>query len=63
MDLTFTGSYFSTYHTTLANDTDFIDALKRAREISKNLTQALNGTAEVFPYRSMSLCVCYFDKN
>ncbi|XP_062520603.1 NPC intracellular cholesterol transporter 1-like isoform X2 [Corticium candelabrum] len=43
-------SYFSTYHTALAIDTDFIDALKRARAIADNLTLALNGSSEVFPY-------------
>jgi Niemann-Pick C1 protein len=52
-------SYFSTYHTPLAKDTDFIDALKRAREISKNLTLTLNGTAEVFPY---SLVYVYYEQ-
>lgn len=37
-----------TYHTILRNSSDFIAALKQARELSVNLTQELNH--EVFAY-------------
>eukprot|EP00118_Oscarella_pearsei_P017402 m.172024 g.172024 ORF g.172024 m.172024 type:complete len:1424 (+) comp39077_c0_seq10:145-4416(+) len=43
-------TYLMTYHTVLRDDTDFITALKRAHEISDNLTRSLNGSSTVFPY-------------
>ncbi|XP_065843628.1 NPC intracellular cholesterol transporter 1-like [Oscarella lobularis] len=47
---TIEAAYLMTYHTVLNNDTDYIRALKRAREISQNLTESLNGSSSVFPY-------------
>ena len=41
-------SYVMTYHTILRNSSDYISALKNAREICDNLTKTLG--SEVFPY-------------
>ena len=39
-----------TYHSSLQTSADFINALKRARELSENVTKSMNGTLEIFPY-------------
>lgn len=47
-------TYFMTYHTVLKTSADFIDALKKARIIANNITEAMvhkEKNAEVFPYR------------
>uniref|UniRef100_A0A670Y8Z2 NPC intracellular cholesterol transporter 1 n=1 Tax=Pseudonaja textilis TaxID=8673 RepID=A0A670Y8Z2_PSETE len=46
-------TYFMTYHTVLNTSADFIDALKKARIIANNITEAMvhkEKNAEVFPY-------------
>ncbi|KAK0066303.1 Niemann-Pick C1 protein [Biomphalaria pfeifferi] len=46
-------SYFMTYHSILKTSTDYINALKDAREIADNITQTLRGhghQSKVFPY-------------
>uniref|UniRef100_A0A671L7D7 Niemann-Pick C1 protein-like n=1 Tax=Sinocyclocheilus anshuiensis TaxID=1608454 RepID=A0A671L7D7_9TELE len=46
-------TYFMSYHTILKTSSDFIDALKMARELTDNITQAIgphNKTYSVFPY-------------
>uniref|UniRef100_A0A8C5MZR4 NPC intracellular cholesterol transporter 1 n=1 Tax=Leptobrachium leishanense TaxID=445787 RepID=A0A8C5MZR4_9ANUR len=46
-------TYFMTYHTILKTSTDFIDALKKAREIATNITDSMDipgKTYRVFPY-------------
>ncbi|KAG8442189.1 hypothetical protein GDO86_011113 [Hymenochirus boettgeri] len=46
-------TYFMTYHTILKNSTDFIDAMKKAQSIAKNITNDLDITDKsykVFPY-------------
>ncbi|XP_070796687.1 NPC intracellular cholesterol transporter 1 isoform X1 [Pituophis catenifer annectens] len=46
-------TYFMTYHTVLKTSADFIDALKKARIIAYNITEAMVHkvkNAEVFPY-------------
>ncbi|KAL7984357.1 hypothetical protein Chor_002927, partial [Crotalus horridus] len=46
-------TYFMTYHTVLKTSDDFIDALKKARIIANNITEAMvhkEKNAEVFPY-------------
>lgn len=47
-------TYFMSYHSILKTSSDFIDALKMARELTDNITQAIgpqNKTYSVFPYR------------
>lgn len=43
-------TYFMTYHTILKSSKDYIDALKKAREVADNITLSMNGKGEVFPY-------------
>uniref|UniRef100_A0A8C1HIN0 Niemann-Pick disease, type C1 n=1 Tax=Cyprinus carpio carpio TaxID=630221 RepID=A0A8C1HIN0_CYPCA len=46
-------TYFMSYHSILKTSSDFIDALKMARELTDNITQAIgpqNKTYSVFPY-------------
>nr|XP_033789766.1 NPC intracellular cholesterol transporter 1 [Geotrypetes seraphini] len=46
-------TYFMTYHTVLKNSSDFIDAMKKARSIAENITEAMNtkeAHSRVFPY-------------
>jgi len=45
-------SYFMTYHTILKTSSDYINALKEARIIAKNISESINATGdqEVFPY-------------
>ena len=50
-------SYFMTYHTILKTSTDYINALKNAQRIAKNITNTINENLDkkqqiqVFPYR------------
>ena len=44
----FSASSFMTYHTVLKTSNDYTEALKSARKIAKNITNAVG--AEVFPY-------------
>ncbi|KAM4705653.1 NPC intracellular cholesterol transporter 1 [Rhinophrynus dorsalis] len=46
-------TYFMTYHTILKNSSDFIDAMRKAREISENITDSMDIPGKqyrVFPY-------------
>ncbi|XP_036374709.1 NPC intracellular cholesterol transporter 1 [Megalops cyprinoides] len=44
-------TYFMTYHTILKNSPDFIEAMKMARVLADNITQALGSNgSRVFPY-------------
>lgn len=45
-------TYFMTYHSVCKNSSDYITALKEAREIAKNVSKSFNTTGEneVFPY-------------
>ncbi|XP_073710084.1 NPC intracellular cholesterol transporter 1 [Misgurnus anguillicaudatus] len=46
-------TYFMTYHTILKTSTDYIDAMRMAREITDNITQAIgpqDKSYRVFPY-------------
>lgn len=47
-------TYFMTYHTVLKKSSDYIDAMKKARDIADNITETM-GIKEknyrVFPYR------------
>ena len=42
-----------TYHSVCKNSSDYIKALKEAREIAKNISADVNATKgqEIFPYR------------
>lgn len=47
-------TYFMTYHTILQKSADYIDAMKMARELADNITQAIkphDKSYRVFPYR------------
>ena len=39
-----------TYHNSLQTSAEFINALKRARELTANITAMMGGSQEVFPY-------------
>ncbi|XP_056327122.1 NPC intracellular cholesterol transporter 1 [Danio aesculapii] len=46
-------TYFMSYHTILKNSSDFINAMKMARELTDNITQTIstnNKSYKVFPY-------------
>ena len=45
-----TASYIMTYHDSLQTSSEFINALKRARELTDNVTKLTGGELEVFPY-------------
>lgn len=47
-------TYFMTYHSILKTSADYIDAMKMARELTDNITQAVgpqHKSYRVFPYR------------
>lgn len=47
-------TYFMTYHTVLKTSADFIDAMKKAQLVARNITETMNSKGSnyrVFPYR------------
>ena len=48
MFVSHTASYVMTYHTVLKTSAEYIDAIRWARKLSDNITEALN--TKVFPY-------------
>lgn len=47
-------THFMTYHTILKTSTDYVDAMRMAREVTDNITKAIgpqDKSYRVFPYR------------
>ena len=51
--LSFSASYFMTYHDTCVTSDDYVQALRHARMVADNITKTIG--VEVFPYRLVEL--------
>lgn len=52
-------SYVMTYHYILQTSAEFINALKRARELTANISELMGGSHSVFPY---SIFYVYYEQ-
>lgn len=55
-------TYFMTYHTILHNSADFIDALRKARMISKNITDSINVPGKNYSVFAYSVFYVFYEQ-